>query len=180
MSKVQSAISSLLTTASVGIGIAKGYQETKKKEALAIEKEQATKSAQAEKEAKIAEKEKLKTQVEQEKKQAVERKEYAEDIETAKRVALTRLGASPESQEAYLLAERMGTLNPRIRMRGEGGKLLFTAGTTARRMANMSLAGATYNRALTDESYRQRMRSMGKNVKERVKNILIAEKGGRV
>ena len=151
MNKVQSAISQLLATTGVGVSLVKGYQ-----------------------------KELANTQEQENIAKAQEEHKTSEAMDVAKRVAMTRLGIGEKSQEAYLLAEKMGTLNPRIRMRGEKGNLMFTAGTTARRMADMSLAGETYSKALVDASYRERLLSMGKNTQERVKNTIIAEKGGRI
>ena len=177
MSKVQSAISYLITSVGAGIGLVKGIKKSQEKEKALLEKEQAIATREAEKTARIEAKEK-----EQEAKQLAKEKGQEEDaLEVAKRVALTRLNVGKESQEAYLLAEKMGTLKPRIRMRGQQNELLpFTAGTTARRMADINLAGATYSKALTDASYRQQLLSMGKTNVQRAKNVLIAEKGGKV
>ena len=168
MSKIQGAISQLLTSAKYGIGVVKGIQKTQEQEKLELAKQTEIERREAEKTAKI-----------EASKKAQEQKEFDEATEVAKRVAMKRLGVSDESIERYIQSERLGTLNPRLRMRGDKGLLSFTQGTTARRMADMSLAGATYNKALTDTSYRQRLLAMGKNTKERVKNVLIAEKGAK-
>lgn len=187
MNKVQSAISQVLTTTAVGVGLAKGYQEQQEKKQREILKEKEIASREAEKNAKAEEKEKEAKAKEEEAKakekakaDALQQKQDEEAIDVAKRVALKRLNVPDNQAEALLLAEKMGTLNPRTRVRDEKGKVLFHAGTMARRMADMSLAGATYNKATTDASYRQRILSMGKTQKERVKNVLIAEKGGKV
>lgn len=170
MNKVQSAISQVLSGIGVGVAINKTFQKQQAQEKLAVEKKQAEEMKTAEQKAK-----------EEQKSKDIEKKQYDEAMDVAKRVALKRLGVSEESAEAYLQAEKFGSLNPRVRMRGKDNALLsFTAGTTARRMADLSLAGATYSKALTDASYRQKILSLGKTTKERTKNVLIAEKGGRV
>jgi uncharacterized membrane protein YqiK len=189
MNKVQQAVSQLLTTAQVGVGIAKGYQTAKEKEARELEREQAIATEKAEKEAKIEAKEKEKAQKEEAKTQAQAQKEKAiaekkrgeEDAlikESVMRASLEKSGVRAEDIEKFIQREKLGALNPRSPMRNAKGKTLFTEGTTMRRIANMSLAGATLDKYQTDESLRQRLLSLGRSPKGIAKNLLTAETGG--
>lgn len=178
MNKVQQAVSQLLTTAQVGVGIAKGYQTTKEKEAKELEREQAIATEKAEKEAKIEVKEKEKAQKEQ---AIAEKKRGEEDAlikESVMRASLEKSGVRAEDIEKFIQREKLGALNPRSPMRNAKGKTLFTEGTTMRRIANMSLAGATLDKYQTDEALRQRLLSLGRSPKGIAKNLLTAETGG--
>lgn len=151
---IQSAISGAIT-ATAGAAIAGKKMHEEKKQAA----EKA--SAQAEAEAKA------------------ERAIQEEAKEVAMQADLIKMGADPESADAFMTARKLGLSTKSFGMIRKKGKFVGSYSSLAEKLSKDSLTDSFSSKVLNKEGFAQRLALLQGKRKEKAETLVKASKGGK-
>ena len=165
---IQNAINQVIGTASAVAVAGKKASENERqasekasKEAQAFEKEQ---RAQAEKE------------------QAEQAKLASDTLEaknTALEADLIRMGADPESAEAFMLARQLGLETKSFGMLRKKGKFIGSYSSVAEKLSKDAITDSLSSKAINDKGFTKRILALGGTRKGRVSALIKASGGGK-
>ena len=150
---IQSAMSSALTSAAAAGTVAKKAYEDEKQ---AVQKESEAKA----KEAKATE--------------AYQKEAKA----TALTADLIKMGADPESVEAFMNAKELGLDTKHFGMIRQKGRFVGSYSSLAEKLSKDSLTDSISSKVLNKQGFADRLMALGGSREERVKKVIEATKGG--
>lgn len=168
MGAIQGAINQAIGTASA---IAVAGKKASENERQASEK--ASKEAKATQE---AEAKKVEEQQRQERKLA---SDTIEAKNTALQADLIRMGADPESAEAFMLARQLGLETKGFGMLRKKGKFIGSYSSVAEKLSKDAITDSLSSRAINEEGFTQRILALGGTRKGRVSALIKASGGGK-
>lgn len=154
---IQSAVNQMLGTAAAAtLAVKKGAEKEKQKAsaAEAAEQESAAKEAQ-------------------------KASEQAEAKEAALQADLVRMGADPESAEAFMLSRRMGLDGKGFGMIRKKGRFVGSYSSLAEKLASDSITDSLSSKAINDRGFTQRYMSLGGSRKGRTEALVKASGGSK-
>ena len=163
---IQSAINQVIGTASA---VAVAGKKASENERHASEK--ASKEAKATQE---AEAKKAEEQARQESKLA---SDTLEAKNTALEADLIRMGADPESAEAFMLARQLGLETKGFGMLRKKGKFVGSYSSVAEKLSKDAITDSLSSRAINEEGFTKRILALGGTRKGRVSALLKASGG---
>lgn len=165
---IQSAVNQMLGSATA---VAVGAKKLSENERQASEK--ASKEAEALKKEESA---KAKEQQRQESKLA---SDTLEAKNTALEADLIRMGADPESAEAFMLARQLGLETKGFGMLRKKGKFIGSYSSVAEKLSKDAITDSLSSRAINEEGFTQRILALGGTRKGRVSALIKASGGGK-
>ena len=165
---IQSAVNQMLGSATA---VAVGAKKLSENERQASEK--ASKEAEALKKEESA---KAKEQQRQESKLA---SDNLEAKNTALEADLIRMGADPESAEAFMLARQLGLETKGFGMLRKKGKFIGSYSSVAEKLSKDAITDSLSSRAINEEGFTQRILALGGTRKGRVSALIKASGGGK-
>ena len=133
-------------------------------------------SEKASKEAKATQEAKAKEE------QAQQRKLASDTLEaknTALEADLIRMGAAPESAEAFMLARQLGLETKGFGMLRKKGKFIGSYSSIAEKLSKDAITDSLSSRAINEEGFTQRILALGGTRKGRVSALIKASGGSK-
>lgn len=175
---IQTAIGSMLNTATGALAIGKKLSDDERQASEKAAKE--AKAAEAEEDKATKEAERQAKQEEKARKLASDtlKQEKAEASAVATEADVRLLGGSPEAAKAYRLAQERGLANPKRLIYDEEGNAIATYSEMAEILADESLSGTVSSLLRGRNAVKNRRKLLeGKSHKENVENAVLAAGG---
>lgn len=131
-------------------------------------------SEKASKEAKATQEAKAKEEQQKQRKLA---SDTLEAKNTALEADLIRMGADPESAEAFMLARQLGLETKGFGMLRKKGKFIGSYSSVAEKLSKDAITDSLSSRAINEEGFTQRILALGGTRKGRVSALLKASGG---
>ena len=163
---IQSAVNQMIGSATA---VAVGAKKLSENERQASEK--------ASKEAKATQEAEAKKAEEQQRQESKLASDTLEAKNTALEADLIRMGADPESAEAFMLARQLGLKTKGFGMLRKKGKFIGSYSSVAEKLSKDAITDSLSSRAINEEGFTQRILALGGTRKGRVSALLKASGG---
>ena len=165
---IQSAVNQMLGSATA---VAVGAKKLSENERQASEK--------ASKEAKATQEANAKKAEEQQRQESKLASDTLEAKNTALEADLIRMGADPESAEAFMLARQLGLETKGFGMLRKKGKFIGSYSSVAEKLSKDAITDSLSSRAINEEGFTKRILALGGTRKGRVSALIKASGGGK-